>query len=385
MADERDPKDSDVTNDLSSGGGSFAGIGVRGDWNGSGGSGAVTVGGYDVLRFDPTQDIPGLGGLTTAIQKSAHLASDDPDWRELADIGGGVADLGANIVAYAADPLNFLISSGLTFLVDVVQPLEDLLGLVTGNAERMDAEIARWGRVAAALTPLADEIKQAADQGLLGWQGRTADAAKQRLHEFAGGVTGLADEVQKLTVIMSIARTLMAIAQGLVIGVLSTLVEWLVFTWSAAMAVAIPTAGASTAAAGACLRAFVRPSCAIRYAAGAATTVEVAESTTRAVRFVDRVVTLLGRLRAMLTRIHLDRMTRAEESFRRLGTNGLAQRDWHGPGVPVRNLFTDWRTWLSPGVQVANNAVNDLSTYLGSRGHDRPSGEQIDRALDEDR
>ena len=367
MADERDPKDSDVTNDLSSGGGSFAGIGVRGDWNGSGGSGAVTVGGYDVLRFDPTQDIPGLGGLTTAIQKSAHLASDDPDWRELADIGGGVADLGANIVAYAADPLNFLISSGLTFLVDVVQPLEDLLGLVTGNAERMDAEIARWGRVAAALTPLADEIKQAADQGLLGWQGRTADAAKQRLHEFAGGVTGLADEVQKLTVIMSIARTLMAIAQGLVIGVLSTLVEWLVFTWSAAMAVAIPTAGASTAA------------------AGAATTVEVAESTTRAVRFVDRVVTLLGRLRAMLTRIHLDRMTRAEESFRRLGTNGLAQRDWHGPGVPVRNLFTDWRTWLSPGVQVANNAANDLSTYLGSRGHDRPSGERIDRALDEDR
>lgn len=367
MTDSRDPEDSDVTNDVSSGGGSFAGVGVRGDWAGSGGSGAVTVGGYDILRLDPTQDIPGLGGLTTAIQKSAHLASDDRDWRELADIGGGVADLGANIVAYVADPLNFLISSGLTFLVDVVQPLEDLLGLVTGNAERMDAEIARWGRVAAALTPLADEVRQAADQGLVGWQGRTADAAKQRLHEFTDGVTGLADEVQKLTVIMSIAKTLMAIAQGLVIGVLSTLVEWLVFTWSAAMAAAIPTAGASTAA------------------AGAATTVEVAKSTSRAVRFVDRVITLLDRLRAMLTRMHPERMKEAQKAFRRLGTTGLAQQDWHGPGVPVRNVFTDWHTWLSPEAQVANNAANDLTTYLGSRGHNRPSGKRIDRDLDEDR
>jgi hypothetical protein len=365
MTDER-LKDSDVTNDVTEYGTADGGVDVTGDWDGYGGAGSVGVGGYDVLRLDPVKDFAGVAGLPQAVSGAAKLASGDSDWGELFNIAGSVGDLGINVAMYAADPLNALLSAGLTFLIDVVQPLEDLLGLVTGNPERMEGEIAKWERVGNALEPLAKEILDATREGLVGWQGEAAEAAKKRMEEFAGGVAGMQGDVQQLVFILNTAKLLMDVAQAFVIGLIATFVEWLIITWVPAIAAAVPTMGASTAA------------------AGAATTAQGAMVTTRGVTFVERVAQILNRLRQVLYKMHPRAMARVKASFQLRGANGRFVNGWVGSGRALRASATDYRTWLGPADKLANTGANEIKRGIDG-ADDRMSDEELDRRLDPDR
>ncbi len=345
--------DSDVTNDTATGDATVYGTGVSGEWDGYGGSGSVQVGGVDVLRFDPLKDLPGgLSALPGAASSGTKIAHGDAEWDELFAIGGGFADLGLNVAVYFADPLNFLISAGLTFLIDVVQPLEDLLGLVTGNPERMDGEIAKWDRVANALEPLAKEVREAAEQGLIGWEGKAAAEAKARLIEFSEGVGSVGNDVKQLMYIMSLAKTLMEVAQAFVIGLIATFVEWLVWTWTAALAAAVPTAGASTAA------------------AGAATGVQGALASSRAAAFITRVVNILKRLRGVLYKMHPRIMARVKTNFQlRQGNRWV--KGWVGAGPALTSSLKDWRPYAGAAIKAVSAAGTE-----GKRAYDHYTGDQ---------
>jgi hypothetical protein len=356
--------DSDVTNDTTTGDASIFGVGVSGEWDGYGGSGSVHAGGVDLLRFDPVKDLP--GGLSTipgTVSSVAKMAQGDAEWDELFAIGGGLADLSLNVVVYLADPLNFLITAGLTFLIDVVQPLEDLLGLVTGNPERMDGEIAKWDRVANALEPLAAEIREAAEQGLIGWEGKAAAEAKARLIEFSEGVGSVGNDVKQLMYIMNLAKTLMEIAQAFVIGLIATFVEWLVWTWTAALAAAVPTAGASTAA------------------AGAATGVQGAVVSSRAAAFIARVVNILKRLRSVLYKMHPRIMRRVQSSFQ-LRQGGRFVKGWVGAGPALTSSLKDWRPYAGAGIKLVSAAGTEgkraYDHYTGDAASDPDTGRQLD-------
>jgi hypothetical protein len=345
--------DSDVTNDTAAGDATVYGTRVSGEWDGYGGSGSVRVGGVDVLRVDPFKDLPGgLSGGSGGFSSGWKMLQGDAEWDELFAIGGGLADLGLNVAVYFADPLNFLISAGLTFLIDVVQPLEDLLGLVTGNPERMDGEIAKWDRVANALEPLAKEVREAAEQGLIGWEGKAASEAKARLIEFAEGVGSVGNDVKQLMYIMSLAKTLMEVAQAFIIGLIATFVEWLVWTWTAALAAAVPTAGASTAA------------------AGAATGVQGALVSSRAAAFITRVVNILKRLRTVLFRKHKDRMHRVKSNFQ-LRQGGQFVKGWVGTGPALASSLKDWRPYAGAAIKAVSAAGTE-----GKRAHDHYIGDQ---------
>ena len=355
--------DADVTNDLSTGRTVAGGVGVAGEWDDSGTSGSVTVGGYEVLRLDPLNDPPLVGDGVGIRQSAARMISGEGDWGELTDIGANVADLALNGVIYGADPLNYLLSAGLGFLIDVVQPLQDLLGLVTGNGERMGAEISKWERVGRALGPPADEIRQAADEGLVGWQGQAAEAAKQRLHGFADGVSSLTNDVDQLVMIMSLAKTLMETAEQLVISLIATFIEWLIFTWVPALAAAAPTFGASTAA------------------AGAATSVEAVTTTTRAVSFIERVMMILKRLKAIVHQMHPRMMKRVQAAFQLRGADGRFAKGWVSSPHALGSTARDWRTWAQPGVKLATGATSDIKSIVDGSGGHRMSDRELDQAL----
>lgn len=251
----------------------------------------------------------------------------------------GVMDFAGNAIAFAADPLNWLITAGLTFVIDFFQPLEDLLSLVTGNAERVEGYANKWKQAAEALPSLGAATKQAADDGLVGWKGKDADAAKARLGVFSEAVNATAEEVNSVASLLVMFSKLMSAAQQIIIGLIATLVEWMIVTWVAAMAAAVPTAGASTAA------------------AGTASVAATATQTSRAVKIIDTVVSFLAKIGNFLNK---------------LLPPGLRQ-------VVARNV-TELQTFRAFDVKTAlgimGNSLKDWTTFAGSAASVASGGEQ---------
>lgn len=276
---------------------------------------------------------------------------------EWSDISSGVADFAANAFAVWADPLNWLISAGLTFLIDFVQPLEDLLSLVTGNSEQMEPYAGQWQQLGAALVPLAAAVRQAATDELIEWAGRDATAAKDRLLEFADAIEATGGEAASISGLLTLFSKIMAAAQQIIIGILATLIEWMIVEWAMAMAAAVPTMGGSVAA------------------AGAATGVQATVATTRAVRVMDRVVQLLLRIRELMTRV-LPAPLMAQVGRSVVGFRGSAAV-LSTVGRIAGGVLSDPGGYAGPGVNLGTGIWKNQQA-----GDSSMSDEQIDAGLD---
>ena len=229
------------------------------------------------VKFDPGKDIP---LAEPAIKIGSSIT--EGQWN---DVTGSLTELGIHGVAIGIDPLGWLIGAGLGFLVDVVQPLEDALGLVTGNGERLGADADKWAEAGQDLAKLATEIQKATDAELAQWSGTAGAAAHKRLTEFAQGVNQVAGEVTNLKRFLDVSKSLMDVAQGVVLGIIAQFVEWLIITWLTAQAAAPATLGASEAA------------------AVGATAAESAVAVSRVTRFINQVRQIMQRLIQLLRRV----------------------------------------------------------------------------------
>lgn len=265
-----------------------------------------------VIDWDPKTQIPFAAEGNAIYTSGKDFAEGKANAADIANVGLSVASMAQTGMDIASDPLNWLISKGLGFLIDWFQPLEDALGLVTGNPERMGDEIVKWERVANALGPLSQEIRDSANAGLTTWEGKAGTAAKTRLNEFADGVAGTADGIGHLMMILNITKMLMEFAQAFVLSIISTFVQWMIMTWIPALAAAVPTCGASTAA------------------AGAATGVTAATTTSRTARFVQKVKDILLKIKQLLTKFKDYAITKQVGKFNYV-------KD--APGVPGGKVF----------------------------------------------
>ncbi|MEV0650230.1 hypothetical protein AB0I28_33715 [Phytomonospora sp. NPDC050363] len=273
----------------------------------------------------------------------------------------GVMDFAGNAISFVADPLNWLITAGLTFLIDFFQPLEDLLSLVTGNAERVEGYANKWKQAAEALPALGDATKQAADDGLVTWKGKDAEAAKARLGTFSEAVKATAEEVNSVASLLVMFSKLMSAAQQIIIGLIATLVEWMIVTWIAAMAAAVPTAGASTAA------------------AGVATTTTTAVQTSRAVKIIDTVVSFLAKIGNFLNKLLPPSLRQAVarnvtelQAFRAFDVKTAMQ--------VMGNSLKGWTTYSGSGASAASGAEQAAA----NNGPDM-SEQDIEDGLDKDK
>lgn len=181
---------------------------------------------------------PGVGQVATTVGAVRRAAVGEAV-QQCLEFGQGVYGLARG------DPLEVLIGAGLSWLVGVVQPVEDQLAKVTGNVDRARWEAERWRGVADELVNLGSAVRGLGERELGSWRGSAAGLARARLAEFAAGVEGVSGEVQELRSVLIASAGMFEVARGLVLEILSTLVEWAVVTWLVAEAAAFASFGAS--------------------------------------------------------------------------------------------------------------------------------------------
>jgi hypothetical protein len=212
------------------------------------GTGVVpTDSGYAPHDWGAGDSVPGWEHLSSMSDSfSGALQGQHGD---IVQIGVDITQLAGDVGHFLYDPAGFVIEAGLAFLIDFIQPLEDLIGLATGNAERMEHEINKWNTVRQAMGPLSDEVRNVANETLASWLGEASETGKIRIHELAIAIDNIDHAMANLTTIMELAKALAETLHDALISLLADFIKPVVYYWIAAIAAAGPTFGASTAGA----------------------------------------------------------------------------------------------------------------------------------------
>ncbi|MEU0515186.1 hypothetical protein [Amycolatopsis sp. NPDC006125] len=191
----------------------------------------------------------------------------------------------STIGGIVSDPLGWLISNGVSFLISWIEPLNEMLDLVTGDSEALDAGAAAFNRLGADIEKLRVETEQLLTEGLAGWEGPAAAAAGKALAEFRDGISGTAGATGEIATLMAVSSAVMSVIKDVITSIISDLVEWLIVTWLAALAASTFTLGGSVAA------------------ATASTAVEAGMATSKGSRWVQRLQSIIQKLKGLIDRI----------------------------------------------------------------------------------
>jgi len=236
-----------------------------------------------------------FGGSSYSLMKDSAKLGDDlkkGDAEAVAkDVVGVISDMngfmqeGMKFAGAITDPLNWLISKGLGWLLDVVAPLKQAVDLVTGDPAATSKAAGAFNDIAKQTEDLARTFDEKLREGLQSWKSEAGDKAAQKLGGFHHGIEGTAGTAGHIASLLQGSSMFMQVAEDILKGILSDLIEWLVVTWVAAQLAAIPTCGASEAA------------------AAAATPVEAGISTAKAANEVNKVRSLIQKIMNVLKRI----------------------------------------------------------------------------------
>lgn len=261
----------------------------------------------------------GTGAHLLQDAKDTPLVSDgvsvvqDAAKGDIAGVAGDVVSFATDAGTVLSDPLNALISAGLSFLMDVISPLRDLLEKVTGDPDALDAAKESFTDIAGDVAKLASELDDITRTGFQNWQGDAKNAATQKVQQFVQGVQGTANNASDVAQLLGISGTLMEAAYNLVMSIIADCVEWLIVTWVAALAASVFTFGASDAA------------------ATAATAAEVGAETANASEKVEQATSLVERITQILQKImsELKKIKDAEKDLREGKNITKAARDFN--------------------------------------------------------
>lgn len=244
------------------------------------------------------------GDAVVAIAASGHVA---------VEAGEFAWEVMHSIEEVAENPLRFLVSMGLDFLLEIVGPLEDLVHYVSGNGEELDYAAERFMEIAQGIDQMGENFDQVTDQRLLGWDGVAANAAKQRLADFADGMDGVAGRAGALSELLAMSAIVMEVIEDLIKSIITEFVTWLISLWLPAIASAPVTFGASTAA------------------AGAATAVQATSVFAKVMAWIKKLIKILAKFKEIFIKLAF---SLGKAAFKALGT---AQRASHGPDREMSN------------------------------------------------
>jgi uncharacterized protein YukE len=270
------------------------------------------------------------------------------------------------------DPIQWLIQKGLGFLISHVKPIQDAIHVVTGDPDALKEGAKSYQEISKSLHELAEDLHGTLERGLVNWEGEAAKAAKEKLDKFVEGVHGTGAEARNLATLLEASSALMEAAVDVIKGLLADLIEWLIITWLAAQAAAIPSLGAS------------------EVAAAGATAVEVGTTTARVAKVVHRILELVERIGKAIEEV-LSKIKVLKGPIGKIGAKfgGTADkmREWGNLGAKSTELGKDLRNapldelkkvptnvgkgLIEPGINAAQDEMQ----------HHTQSGHTVDQEL----
>lgn len=190
--------------------------------------------GGTLLKND-LQSINWNGVGSSMSQFKGKLAANKDGYTQLTAAAGKVVGI---------DPVAWLAGTIVSFLIETFQPLEDLLGLVTGNETRMQESGRMWQEVGNSMPPIADYMNTTVEGELSSWLGDDGDVARTRVMELglmmdAMGFLALGMQ-QVLNMMAGVARALREQVEKLI----AKGVAWIIKTIVPQVAAATATFGA---------------------------------------------------------------------------------------------------------------------------------------------
>lgn len=214
--------------------------------------------GSDITQYSPV-DSPGAGEriandipLAKPVYGIAQEINDAVKGdSSLVDAAGGIAaDLGmlaAGGLMAIKDPVFALANAGLTIVLELVTPLNDLLEMVSGDPGQMARQQEVWGQVQEALGALGEEVGTAVGTCIPNWSGSAADAAYNQLYGLSAAIGAMSHEAGGIKQLLAWAEVVAQTIYDVIKSILSELVSWLIMRGLVALAASSFTFGAAIA------------------------------------------------------------------------------------------------------------------------------------------
>lgn len=191
------------------------------------------------ISSDSAAHRDGWTGLPLADDyKGIKDAIDSGSW-----IDGSVAGLGTALDAasIAIDPFSTLLSMGIEWAIEQVEPLRQALDWLAGNPEIIETHAITWDNMADELFSIGEDLKARLIGDLDGWQGAAADGYRDILAInvevawiFAGTAAGMGAATRGAGVLV---QTVREVVRAFIADCIAKVVVWLaevVFTLGAA-------------------------------------------------------------------------------------------------------------------------------------------------------
>ncbi len=147
---------------------------------------------------------------------------------------GGLA-LSLDAISTIANPLEAVVSWGVAWLLEHVEPLSDALEVLAGDADQIMAFSQTWSNVGNSITAAGVNLRGAIDRETIDWTGAAAEAYRGHMNEELGAMVSLAKAASVLGQVV--------LGAGLLVSCVRQMVRDSIAQFVGVLAGALPLAG----------------------------------------------------------------------------------------------------------------------------------------------
>ncbi|GAB3656064.1 hypothetical protein [Glycomyces tarimensis] len=147
------------------------------------------------------------------------------------------------------DPVQWLAGTLIDFLIQLFQPLEDLVGLVSGNESRMRKSADMWVKVSEGAQQVGEFITATGEEALADWVGQDGDAARARVGEAGQAVSTMGFLAIGMNALLLRMADLAKLLRQDIVDLIAKGVSWLLTRVLPQVAASVATFGATAATA----------------------------------------------------------------------------------------------------------------------------------------